>query len=82
MKMNVRLVRVSQFFRQFCLVVRHKLDKEHVISDALSRLASANIAGHNPNYSEFNILFVYHIILVEINPDLVKHILDGYTADD
>ncbi len=82
MKMNVCLVRASQFLQQFRLVVRHKPGKEHIIPDALSRLASANRAGHNKVYSELDALFTYHTTLVEISPDLIKRILDGYLADD
>ena len=81
MKMNVRLVRASQFLRQFRLIVRYKPRKKNIIPDALGRLASANNSGHDLEYSELHALFIYHITLVQINPDLVKRILDGYTSD-
>lgn len=64
------------------MIVRHKPGKEHIIPDALSRLASANNSGHDPEYSELDALFVYHITLVQISPDLVKRILDGYASDE
>ena len=41
MRINVRLVRASQFLRQFRLDVRHKPNKEHIVSDVLSRLANS-----------------------------------------
>ena len=41
MRMNIRLVRASQFLRQFRLDVRHKPNKEHIVSDVLSRLANS-----------------------------------------
>lgn len=81
MRMNVRLVRASQFLKQFHLIVRHKSGKEHLILDTLTRLASANSSGHDLEYAELDALFVYHTTLVEINPDLVKRIFDGYNAD-
>ena len=81
MRMNAQLVRASQFLRQFRLIVWHKPGKEHIIPDALSKLASANNSGHDPKYSELDALFVYHTTLVQINPDLVKRILNGYTFD-
>ena len=81
MKMNVRLIRASQFLRQFHLIVRHKPGKEHIIPDALSRLASANNSGHDPEYSKLDALFVYHPTLVQINPDLVKRILNDYASN-
>ena len=42
MRMNVRLIRASQFLRQFRLDVCHKPGKDHIVPDALSRLASLN----------------------------------------
>lgn len=77
----MRLVRASQFLRQFHLIVWHKPEKEHIIPDALSRLANTNNSGHNPKYAKLDALFVYHVTLVQINPDLVKRIFDDYTFD-
>ena len=81
MRMNVRLVRASQFLRQFHLIVRHKPEKEHIIPDALSRLVNTNSLGYDAEYAKLDALFVYHTTLVRINPDLVKRILDGYTSN-
>lgn len=64
MKMNVCLVRTSQFLQQFCLVVRHKPGKKHIIPDALSKLASVNCTKHNNYYSKLDALFTYHTTLV------------------
>lgn len=74
MKINVRLIRASQFFQQFCLIVWDKLWKELIIPDVLSRLANVNNASHNLEYSELNAWFIYHTILVEINLALVKRV--------
>lgn len=81
MRLNLRLVRASQFLQQFKLDVRHKPGKEHVIPDALSRLASANAAPMNSHHSELDALFVYNATLVEIHPTLVSRILAGYDSD-
>lgn len=81
MKFNPRRVRVSQFLRQFKLNVRHKPGKKHIISDALSRLASANTCQSDSQYSELDALFIYNPTLVEIHPALVSQILAGYKAD-
>ena len=81
MRMNVRLVRGFQFLRQFCLIVQHKPEKNHIIPDSLSRLASANNSGHNLEYSKLDALFVYHKTLMQINPDLGQRIFDGYKSD-
>ena len=37
-KLNLRLMRISIYLSQFRLNVKHRSDKKHVISDALSRL--------------------------------------------
>lgn len=80
-RMNIWLVKALQFLVQFHLMVQHKPRKEQIIPDALSRLASANRSGHNSEYTKLDVLFINHIVLVQINTDLVKPILDGYNAD-
>ena len=40
-KLNLRLIRVSQYLSTFNLELRHKADKSNVIPDALSRLSQA-----------------------------------------
>lgn len=80
--MNVYLVRASQFLQQFCLVVRHMPEKEHIILDVLNKLVSAKCARHNDHYFKFDALFIYYTTLMEISPKLVEHIFDGYLADN
>lgn len=81
--MNVRLVWASQFFCQFCLIVCHKPSKEHIIPDALSRLANTNInrPSSDFNYEKLDALFTYNAILIKINPKLLQKIVKGYKAD-
>lgn len=81
MRMNVRLVRASQFLRQFNLEVRHKPGKEHIIPDALSRLASANHGQESeiPQYSELDVLFTCS--LVEMSDDFRHRLVKGYKSD-
>ena len=61
MRINVRLVRASQFLRQFNLEVRYKPDKEYIVLDALSRLISANKLTLSEDHSKLNVLYVYAI---------------------
>ena len=72
MQMNVCLVRASQFLQQFRLIVWHKPEKEHILLDALSRLASAitNLPSQDPAYSKLDALFAYNTTLVAMNKDL------------
>ena len=81
MRLNLRLVRASQFLQQFKLDVRYKPSKEHIVSDALSRLASANAQHPDSQQSELDALFTYNTTLLEIHPALVSRILAGYQAD-
>ena len=41
-RMNIRLVRVFQFFSQFNFDVRYKFEKNYIIFDALSKLTNSN----------------------------------------
>lgn len=79
----MRLVRASQFFCQFCFLVCHKPGKEYIVSDAFSKLVSANInySLSDPNYEELNALFIYNTTLIKINPELLQRIVNGYKAD-
>ena len=81
MRLNLRLVRASQFLQQFKLDVRHKPGKEHIVPDTLSWLASANTRHPDPQHSELDALFTYNTTLVEMHPALVSWILADYQAD-
>lgn len=76
------MIKVSQFFQQFCLIVWDKLGKELIIPDILSKLANANNASHNPEYSKLNAWFIYYTILVEINLALVKRVENNYMTNN
>lgn len=81
-RINICLVRASQFLHQFCLLVKYKPRKEHIIPDVLNRFTRANNLGYSPFYLELNTLFVYYIILVKIHPNLIFHILKDYVANN
>ena len=68
MQMNVWLIKVSQLLCGFCLSVCHKPRKKHLVSDALSRLASVNAnLPQDPNHLEYNVLFAYTATLVQMS---------------
>ena len=48
-KLNMKLIRVSIYLSQFRLNVRYKLDKSHIIFDALSRLSINNCMFNDKN---------------------------------
>ena len=78
MRINLRLVRTSQFLQQFRFKVRHKSGKEYIIPDTLSRLASTNVGCFDPAHSKLDTLFTYNATLIEIHPNLISEILAGY----
>lgn len=81
MRVNLRLVWASQFLQQFKLDIRYKSGKEHIISDALSRLVSINIWHSDPKHSKLDALFTYNTTLVKMHPTLVSRILACYQTD-
>lgn len=80
-RLNLRLIRASQFLQQFKFDVRHKPGKEHIIPDALSWLASSNIGTAEPFYLELDALCLYNTTLIEIHPTLVSRIIASYNVD-
>lgn len=81
-KINICLVKASKFLQQFWLVVHHKLGREYIIPDTLSKLGSANHIGYSNDYFKLNALFTYHAMLVKINPVLIQYILDDYLSNN
>jgi hypothetical protein len=89
MKMNLRLVRASQFLSQFSnLKIRHKFEKYHLISDALFRLQSLNKKDLSDDHDELDELFVEHVIyvyntiLVKLNSEFRARIIEKYFKDE
>ena len=93
LRLNVRLIRASQFLRQFRLDVRHKPGKEHIVPDALSRLASSK-SMLSEDHSELDVLYAcatqaltygstytYHATTVEMDEAFRKRLLAGYRTD-
>lgn len=78
-KLNLRLVRASDYIQRFNLEFRHKPGKQHIVPDALSRLASANDSHNNHDEGELDALFTAS--LVEMDPEFKKKIIDGYRDD-
>ncbi len=90
MRMNLRLIKASQFLSQFFnLKIRHKSDKYHLISNALFRLQSLNKknlsddhAELNDLFVEHNVIYVYNITLMKLNSEFCKRIIENYFKDD
>lgn len=81
MRLNLWLVKVSQFLQQSKLSIWHKRGNKYIIFDILNRLANTIGGPINPFYIMFDIFFVYNTTLVEIHPTLVMGIFTGYNTD-
>lgn len=73
---NIKLVRIFQYFFQVLFDMKHKFDKNNVISDVLSKLNSTNIIlSRTKNYSKLNALYIYNITLVKLNKKFSQKII-------
>ena len=74
-KLNLRLVRASDYIQRFDLIIRHKSDKLHLVSDALSRLSiiAAFTKDHSLN-EKFDVLFTVSLMkmISEFKKKLIK----------
>lgn len=80
-RMNIKFGRIFQFFSQFNFDVRYKSRKNHIISNALSKLVSTNHIVLKRNYSKLNILFVYNAIFIEMFSNFHEKTIDKYFKD-
>ena len=77
-KLNLRLVRTSNYIQRFDLKLRHKSEKTHIISDALSRLISIDIIVELVE-DKLNALFI--IAVIDLNEVFRKRIMNEYIID-
>ncbi len=89
-RMNLRLIRVFQFLSQFSnLKIRHKSKKYHLISNAFSRLQNLNKKDLSKNHAKLNEFFVdhnavhvYNTILMKLNSEFRKRIVNDYFMNE
>ena len=79
-KLNLRLVRASEYLQQSDLNVYHKSKKLHIVSDALSRLTSTNKGQADPS-DKLNAFYVYYTLLIEIKSNFKLKLIDSYQKD-
>ena len=82
-KLNLRLMRALNYIQRFNLNIRHKLEKQHIVSDALSRLATdsalESILRKSFAENELNALFI--MSLIKMNIDFKYRILNDYKTN-
>ena len=97
-KLNLRLVRASQYLSQFDLTVKHKSGKSNVVPDALSRLKAEPgkplkdgtgildsllaEAFSNAPRRDQEVPAAYHITLVEMSDSFKEQLVKAYQDDD
>ena len=76
-KLNLRLIRTSEYLQRFRLEIRHKPDKTNVIPDALSRLTSRS---YRAKTDEFILDTVedFPVSVITVNKAFRRRLLDGY----
>ena len=84
-KLNLRLIRASEYLQRFRLDVRYKTGKSNIVPDALSRLASREQnSASTPDESILDALHEtcgFPVSLVEISEEFRKRLRDGYEND-
>ena len=78
-KLNLRLVRASQYLSQYNLDIRHKSGKTNVVPDALSRLPGEPTPQEDTGILDKS---VYHITLVSMSDDFKSRLVEAYHKDD
>ena len=97
-KLNLRLVKVSQYLFDFNLFIKHKVDKINVVSDALSRLQTnvfiiekidvlKFLYEHALESSSIDLivetsLFYHHVTFVKMSNDFKRRLKQVYLNDE
>ena len=82
-KLNLKLIRISIYFFQFRLNIKHRFEKFNVILNALSRLSIAkkkikNILKINAKNSDFDQIYAHNISLIEMFKNFRKIFMKDY----
>ena len=78
-KLNLRFIRAFEYIQRFDLIIRHKSNKLHVVSNALSRLSFDSETNINSKNDEFDVFFV--VSMTEMNFEFRKRLINEYAVD-
>ena len=79
-KLNLRLIRASEYLQRFRLDVRYKPGKVNIVPDALTRLASREYRAETNESLDTLSVQCYPVSLVEISPEFRQRLIDGYNT--
>jgi hypothetical protein len=81
-KFNLRLVKIEMYLSQFELNIRHKFDRDHVISDALFRLSFFDEKfTENQNIDTLNDIETYADILMKMSSQFKDRLVQDYKTN-
>ena len=78
-KLNLRLIRAFEYIQRFDLIIRHKSDKLHIVSNALSRLSFDSNTNTDDKDDELDVLFV--VFMTKMNSEFKKRLINEYAVD-
>ena len=77
-KLNLRLIRASEYLQRFRLDVRYKPGKSNIVPDALSRLASRECRSGSDESLDALTVRCFPVSLVEVSTAFRQRLLEGY----
>ena len=77
-RLNLKLVRASQYLSQFELDIVHKPGRENVVPDALFRLAADFNETDLAESGALEEIYAYNLTLIEMSPDFRDRLKTGY----
>ena len=83
-KLNLRLIKTFEYIQKFNIIIRYKFEKNHVVSNALSNLATKSDSDSDFEEKKLNTLsatvkFVFNFFFViEISKEFRKRIIENY----
>lgn len=76
-KLNLRLIRASEYLQRFRIELRHKPGKANVVPDALSRLASRSYRSETDE-SILDSIDAFPVSLITVSEAFRRRLLEGY----
>lgn len=77
-KLNLRLIRASEYLQRFRIELRYKPGKTNIVPDALSRLASRSSYQSEPESSILDSVDSFPVSIITVSEGFRKRILQGY----
>ena len=81
-KLNLRLIKASEYIQRFNLIIKHKSRKHHVVSNALSKLKTDNVNHTISKNGELNALMAFYITsATKISDEFHQQVIHGYITN-